>query len=161
MLTGLFPKQILRQYLLYSEAQFPLSIVFTSLSLQDRSLIGLGVGVYLQGNTETYWTDSESHSTQKEPIPQHANSIQKELRLGFKPRTFLLKGTSATSCSTLQIRIGSLTKCVATIIKHIILAFPDNMNSNLKCGSVLSMLAAQPEDIKEVNVCNYIDKGES
>ncbi|MEQ2235125.1 hypothetical protein ILYODFUR_038436 [Ilyodon furcidens] len=33
---------------------------------------------------------------------EHANSMQKDLRPGFKPRTFLLQGNSATNCATMQ-----------------------------------------------------------
>ncbi|MEQ2302757.1 hypothetical protein AMECASPLE_009986 [Ameca splendens] len=33
---------------------------------------------------------------------EHANSKQKDPRLGIEPRTFLLQGNSATNCATMQ-----------------------------------------------------------
>ncbi|MEQ2234845.1 hypothetical protein ILYODFUR_035579 [Ilyodon furcidens] len=51
-----------------------------------------------------------SWSTRREPTHargEHANSMQKDPRLGVKPRTYLLLGNSATNCTTISI----LLKC--------------------------------------------------
>ncbi|MED6234967.1 hypothetical protein ATANTOWER_010528 [Ataeniobius toweri] len=53
-------------------------------------------------------------STQREPthtLGEYANSMQKDLRLGFEPRTFLPQGNSVTNCATEQrtnVNRGSL-----------------------------------------------------
>ncbi|MEQ2266896.1 hypothetical protein XENORESO_020959 [Xenotaenia resolanae] len=42
------------------------------------------------------WTVGGSQSTRREPT--HANSMQKDPYPGVEPRTFLLRGNSATNC---------------------------------------------------------------
>ncbi|MEQ2242438.1 hypothetical protein ILYODFUR_035853 [Ilyodon furcidens] len=47
-----------------------------------------------------------NRSTWREPTHargEHANSIQKDPRLGVKPKTFLLQGNSPTNCTTVQL----------------------------------------------------------
>ncbi|MEQ2279182.1 hypothetical protein AMECASPLE_006764 [Ameca splendens] len=57
----------------------------------------------LSTNTQScFWILKGSQSTQGEPTHaqgEHANSIQKDLRLVFEPRTFLLQ---RNSCTTVQ-----------------------------------------------------------
>ncbi|MEQ2303530.1 hypothetical protein AMECASPLE_017875 [Ameca splendens] len=51
------------------------------------------------------WAKGGVHPGQEEagvPREYHENSMQEDPRPGFKPRTFLLRGNSATNCNNVQ-----------------------------------------------------------
>ncbi|MEQ2176758.1 hypothetical protein GOODEAATRI_031328 [Goodea atripinnis] len=86
-----------------------------------------------------------SWSTWRDPThacEEHENTMQKDQRLGFKPRTFLQRGNSATNCTTIKPYIklkkkhhlkivGVVQPQTCAGVKHITLCKFDVINPRL------------------------------